>query len=71
MSKCLFSTDRVGSQIDVILFYSLGVSFTEVQEGLNLSSSHTAQTIVNNRISIFIHKGYIISDLKATLIYTN
>ena len=36
VSECLFFTDRIkqGSQFDVILLYSLGVYFTEVQEGL-------------------------------------
>ena len=36
VSECLFSTHRIkqGSQFDVILLYSYGFAFTEVQEGL-------------------------------------
>ena len=47
VSESLFFTDRIkqGSQIDVILLYSLGVSYLEVQEGLNIS--YLAYFIIN------------------------
>ena len=41
VSQCLFFTDRIkqGSQSNVLLLYSQGFSFTEVQEGLRYKSA--------------------------------